>query len=122
MLAKARRRASYVLPAFPVLFGGTALAHALVLASTPASRATVSGPDLAVEIRFNSRVDPARSRLTLLRPNGASVDLPLKVGASSDTLSAVTSELAGGHYRLLWQTLSIDGHITHGEIPFDVSR
>jgi copper resistance protein C len=122
MLAKALRCASYILPALPALSAGGALAHALVLASTPASHATVAGPDLAVEVRFNSRVDPARSRLTLVRPSGVSVDLPLRLGGSSDTLSALASELAGGHYRLLWQTLSVDGHITHGEIPFDVSR
>jgi hypothetical protein len=30
--------------------------------------------------------------------------------------------LAPGRYRLHWQTLSPDGHITQGDIPFAVSR
>jgi len=34
-----------------------AFAHAHLLSSTPAASATVHGPDVAIELRFNSRVD-----------------------------------------------------------------
>ncbi|HEY8136859.1 MAG TPA: copper resistance CopC family protein, partial [Methylocystis sp.] len=83
---------------------------------------TVAQSELNVEIRFNSRVDMARSRLSLVRPDGASVILPLLGSGASETLTAKAPGLENGHYRLLWQTLSIDGHITHGEIPFEVKR
>ncbi len=122
MLMKAQRHFPYLPAALLASWAGAALAHALVLASTPAPRETVSGPELKAEIRFNSRVDPARSRLTLLRPDGASVVLPLATDGPTDTLSSVIFGLTNGPHRLLWQTLSVDGHITHGEIPFDVSR
>jgi methionine-rich copper-binding protein CopC len=100
----------------------TALAHAIVVASTPSAHQIVSGPELKIDIRFNSRVDVGRSRLTLARPDGASVILPLLGSGASETLTAKAPGLENGHYRLLWQTLSIDGHITHGEIPFEVKR
>ena len=51
----------------------TALAHAIVVAATPSAHQTVAQAELNVEIRFNSRVDVGRSRLTLARPNGPSV-------------------------------------------------
>ena len=105
-----------------VLSAGPALAHAIVVASTPSAHQTVAGPDLDVEIRFNSRVDSAHSKLTLVRPDGASVVLSLEGSGATETLKAKASELTNGPHRLLWQTLSVDGHITHGEIPFDVSR
>jgi methionine-rich copper-binding protein CopC len=99
-----------------------ALAHAIVVASTPSAHQTVSESELKVEIRFNSRVDLARSRLTLVRPDGASVILPLLGSGASEALTAKAPGLENGRYRLLWQTLSVDGHITHGEIPFEVKR
>lgn len=109
------------LAALALLLGAaSALAHAVVVSSRPTAHKTVKGPDLAIEIRFNSRVDPARSRLTLKRPDGSSVVLSLQSG-EGDALRSAASGLAGGGYRLLWQALSVDGHITHGVISFDVS-
>ena len=117
----------YILALGPGLLGfslgaQSALAHAIVVAATPSAHQTVTRSELDVEIRFNSRVDVARSRLTLARPDGSSVILPLLGSGASETLTAKAPELENGHYRLLWQTLSIDGHITHGEIPFEVKR
>jgi methionine-rich copper-binding protein CopC len=99
-----------------------ALAHAIVVASTPAARSTAYGPDLAVEIHFNSKIDAARSRLTLVGPGGAKIEVGLTKSDSDQVLTGTASGLAPGDYRLLWQTLSIDGHISHGEIPFEVGR
>jgi copper resistance protein C len=117
----------YILAFGSVLLGfslgvKTAFAHAIVVAATPSARQTVAQSELNVEIRFNSRVDVGRSRFTLARPDGASVILPLLGSGASETLTAKARGLENGNYRLLWQTLSIDGHITHGEIPFEVKR
>ncbi len=100
----------------------TALAHAIVVAATPSPNQKVSVSELKIEIRFNTRVDLARSRLTLARPDGARVILPLLGSGASEMLTANAQGLENGRYRLIWQTLSIDGHITHGEIPFEVNR
>lgn len=100
-----------------------AFAHAVVVASTPVAGAVVApGSDLPIEIRFNSRIDAARSRLTLARPDGSSVVAPLDKSESNLSLRATVRGLEPGEYVLRWQTLSLDGHIAHGEIPFRVGR
>jgi methionine-rich copper-binding protein CopC len=104
------------------LLVASAAAHAVLLESTPSLKSTVPGPDVAIKLRFNVRIDAGRSRLTLVTPSG-SVQ-PLEIGKQTpvDTLSANASGLIAGEYRLRWQVLASDGHITRGEIPFTVAR
>lgn len=103
------------------LSGGEAMAHAIVLNSTPRPGASVAGDALAIEIRFNSRIDVGRSHLKLFGRDGDAVSIPLAESAE-DTLKATATGLAPGSYRLHWQTLSPDGHISQGDIPFSVGR
>ena len=52
-------------------------AHAILVDSVPEIGAAVTGGHVALRLRFNSRIDRARSRLTLVGPgHGASV-LPI---------------------------------------------
>jgi hypothetical protein len=99
-----------------------AAAHAIIVSSAPAVDAVVRPPSLPVVLRFNSRIDRERSRLTLLRPDGSSEPLKLVPDAQPDTLAAKLDGLAPGRYRLRWQVLAIDGHITRGDIPFAVGE
>ena len=112
---------AFLLAAWVVLGPGPAGGHAIVLAAEPAVDAVVHGPSTPVVLRFNSRLDHARSRLTLLRPDGSSAVLALKDTGKHDTLAATIIGLAPGSYRLSWQVLAIDGHITRGNIPFKVA-
>ncbi len=48
----------------------TVAAHAIVLDSTPAAGAIVTGADQAITLRFNGRIDAGRSRLALAGPDG----------------------------------------------------
>jgi copper resistance protein C len=97
------------------------LAHAIVLQATPDVDATVAGPAVAVEIRFNSRIDHRRSRLTLTGADG--VPRVLAIGSAEPAvLRAHAERLAPGGYTLRWQVLAEDGHITRGDIPFKVGR
>lgn len=98
-----------------------ALAHAVLLESSPALKSSVTGPDVPLKLRFNVRIDSARSRLTLVRPDGSSQALEISKQAPPDTLSANATGLMPGVYRLRWQVLAADGHITRGEIPFSVT-
>jgi methionine-rich copper-binding protein CopC len=94
--------------------------HAVLVAARPAMNGSVSGPDIDVELRFNSRIDAARSRLTLVLPNQRLRPLPLLASATPATLDAHVTGLGSGDYKLRWQVLAADGHITSGEIPFRV--
>jgi methionine-rich copper-binding protein CopC len=98
-----------------------AAAHAVLLESTPPLNSSVSGPNVPVKLRFNVRIDALRSRLTLLRPDGSAQTLEISKQSPADTLSAEATGLPAGAYRLRWQVLASDGHITRGEIPFTVT-
>jgi copper resistance protein C len=96
-----------------------ALAHAHLLTSTPAANATVHGPDVAIDLKFNSRVETKGSMITLVLPGGKTLRLSLDSQSNEANLDA-HAHLTPGSYTLRWQALSTDGHITRGEIPFTV--
>lgn len=103
------------------LFVAPAAAHAVLLESSPTLKSAVSGPNVPIKLRFNVRIDVLRSRLTLIHPDGASQSLEISKGPTADTLMAEAIGLPAGAYRLRWQVLASDGHITRGEIPFTVN-
>jgi methionine-rich copper-binding protein CopC len=99
----------------------TALAHAILVDSTPREDAVIFDRNIAVELAFNSRVDQSRSTLTLEGPDHDSTPVVVaKDSAQPPKLSARVSDLKPGLYKLHWQVLAIDGHITRGMISFSV--
>lgn len=103
-----------------VLTTRVALAHAVLVRSSPAVNGVATGPTVPISLKFNSRVDGSRSTLMLTWPDGKSTKLTLDAQKAPDTLTAQASGLAAGKYAIDWQALAVDGHITRGKIPFDV--
>jgi hypothetical protein len=95
-------------------------AHAIILEAIPAPNATVSGPDVQIILKFNSRIDGTRSRLTLVQPDKTTHSVDIEKQDSPDKLKARVAGLATGVYVLRWQVLAADGHISRGEIPFKI--
>jgi hypothetical protein len=96
-------------------------AHAVLLESTPAPRSVSSGPDIAIRLRFNVRIDAERSIITLTRKDGSNSKLQAIPQPSANMLAATGVGLPVGEYRIRWQVLASDGHITSGEIPFSIA-
>jgi methionine-rich copper-binding protein CopC len=103
--------AAVVLPQSP------ARAHAILVESRPASGATIPAGHVALRLRYNSRIDAERSRLTLTRPDGTTVVLPIGDAPTPDLLVS-DADLPPGAYSVRWQVLATDGHITRGDVPF----
>lgn len=99
-----------------------AVAHAILLESSPSANAAVAGPSVPIKLRFNVRIDATRSRLTLVKPDASTQSLAISKDASADTLASQAQALNPGEYRIRWQVLASDGHITRGEIPFQVTQ
>ncbi len=99
-----------------------AAAHAILLESSPSIHGSVAGPSLPIKLRFNVRIDANRSRLTLVKPDASTQSLAITRGAPADTLASRAEGLNPGEYRIRWQVLASDGHITRGEIPFQVTQ
>jgi copper resistance protein C len=98
-----------------------AWAHAILMESKPAVHSSVKGPDVAVWLRFNVRIDGSRSRLRLFAPDGSQQNLPFARQASPDILESRATGLKPGTYILQWQVLASDGHMSKGEVPFTVN-
>ena len=116
-----RRHLYPVLVAASAVFPVSARAHAIIVSSDPAAGGRVHGPIIDFRLQYNSRIDPKRSRLVLDLPDGSRRPLSIRAENSLDTLAAKATGLSPGSYRLHWQVLSVDGHITRGDIPFAVT-
>ena len=97
-----------------------ASAHALVTASEPAAGSVLTETPARVWLRFISRIDRARCRLSLHGPDNGQTPLPLEAAGEAAELSARTDIVpwAPGAWHLRWQVLALDGHITRGDVAF----
>jgi methionine-rich copper-binding protein CopC len=96
-------------------------AHAILMESKPKANATVTGSELPIWLRFNVRVDGGRSRLQLIGPDGSAVSLEAAKQTAPNILESRATGLKSGAYKLHWQVLASDGHISRGEVDFTVN-
>lgn len=110
---------------FPAALSGVprlALAHALVLESSPRADEVVKGSPERIFLRFNSRIEKALSRITLTGPRSRAV--PLRVADPDPSLNHLAVRippLEPGEYLVRWKVLSADGHVTEGTFRFAVA-
>ncbi len=105
--------AALILPA-------AAQAHAILEESAPPAGATVKAGALDLTLRFNSRIDHGRSRLTLIRGDKTRDTVAITANTAADIVAGHV-DLAPGTYIIRWQVLAVDGHITRGDIPLTVA-
>jgi hypothetical protein len=122
LIAAIHRRASFLL-LLMVVAGATQVcwAHAILKESTPAQHSTVKGPDVDITLRYNVRIDGGRSRVVLVSPDGTTSTLKLEGQDKPDILKTRVAGLKPGEYKLQWNVLASDGHMSKGEIPFTVN-
>ena len=98
-----------------------AIAHAILEQSQPAAGGHVPAGKVTLTFDYNSRVDRARSRLTLTRPDKTQAVLKIDQSGPPNVISTSTELTAPGAYAVRWQVLATDGHITRGDVPFTVT-
>lgn len=103
------------------LAGGFLEGHAILKETRPATNGKVSGPDVPIVLQYNVRIDAKLSKLQLLNPDNSTSNLTIEAQTSPDTLKSKATGLRPGAYRIRWQVLAPDGHITRGEIPFTIT-
>jgi methionine-rich copper-binding protein CopC len=113
-----RRRLLLALPAALALVHRPAQAHAILVASTPAQDARVPVGRVAIVLTYNSRIDRARSRLTLYDAADHPTVLAIQPDDNPAVLRAEAAVATPGAWRLRWQVLAVDGHITRGDVAF----
>ena len=111
-----------LLAAAPLALAGIApaRAHAILVDSSPALNGHIAAGHEAMTLRFNSRIDRERSRLTLIAPDKTQIRLPIGDTGPADIMTT-QADLQPGDYTVHWQVLAVDGHITRGDVPFTVA-
>ena|SRR6185369_6709679 len=103
-----------------LVFASLTNGHAILLTASPSIGQVVRGPDVDINLRFNSRIDAKRSRIILIPQSGGPRTITFNEQSSPDSLNSKVQGLASGPYKLQWQVLAVDGHISRGEVPFKV--
>lgn len=104
-----------------------AQAHAIIRHAEPAAGARVAPGPVRLRLVFNSRLDHGRSALFVApaRLGGGGTADEVRVDLAPDAPAAeligTTAPLTPGTWRIRWQVLALDGHITRGDIPFTVA-
>ena len=120
MVLSRRSRHALLTIGIVIAFSQILFAHAILMESTPKQNSTVSGPDVAITLRYNVRIDGGRSRLQLIAADGNVTPLKLAKQSSPDVLQSKATGLKPGAYKLKWNVLASDGHMSNGEVPFTV--
>jgi methionine-rich copper-binding protein CopC len=99
---------------------GPAVAHSLLLESSPAAGAvTVSSPAV-ITLVFNNRVEKRLCRLRLIDGQGRARTLAISTDGPADRLEARGPGLSPGPWRVEWVVMSADGHVVSGTFAFRV--
>jgi methionine-rich copper-binding protein CopC len=97
-------------------------AHATLVSSVPAARATVSTAPPRVALTFNERLEPAYARVSVWDAGGAQVDLKDAALAADNPriLGVSLPPLNPGRYTVRYRVLSVDGHVVEASFAFSV--
>ena len=105
-----------------MLAPGGACAHAFLIKSSPARRASLAQSPSRVELWFNERIEPAYSTVSVWDTGNARVDREdVAVAAADQKLLTVSLQpLRPGAYTVRFRVLSVDGHVVESSFPFTV--
>ena len=104
----------------PVALRGQVEAHSILLESVPAHGAKLSASPHRALLRFNARIEPALTRVSLVEGRERRTSLEISKESVVDRIIVPLPPLAPGVYTLAYKVLAIDGHITKGLIQFTV--
>lgn len=104
------------------LWPAAALAHAVLVKSVPAQRATLVEAPPRVELWFNERLEPAYSKASVTNEAGEQVDRRDVAVSAEDPrrLSVSLPPLKPGRYTVSFRVLSVDGHVVESRLSFAI--
>lgn len=101
-------------------FPSAAGAHAYLERSTPLQNAEVKESPAEIRLQFTEEIDPKLSRITLEDDKGNPIGGQLS-GGDARSLIYKIPKLKSGVYKVKWQVLSVDTHVTEGSFRFSVA-
>lgn len=97
-------------------------AHAYLVKSVPAGRATLFSSPVKVQLWFNERLEPKYSSASVYDLDGKRVDADHAQVSAEDPkqLSVEIKQIPAGRYIVKFRVLSVDGHVVEQSFPFTV--
>ena len=101
-----------------------ALAHASLVDSFPAKGQVMTASPAEIRITFNEHVEARYCRIKLVSGAGKNFDAdrPAADKANPNAIVAAIPVLKPGTYSARWTAVGSDGHKTHGDFSFTVSK
>jgi copper resistance protein C len=105
-----------------LLVPSAASAHAYLVKSVPAGRATLFNSPGKIQLWFNERLEPRYSSISVHDPDGKRVDSDNAQVPAEDPkqLSIGVKNLPAGRYTVKFRVLSVDGHVVEQSFPFTI--
>lgn len=99
-------------------------AHAYLVKSAPAQRATLYRAPAKIQLWFNERLEPRYSSFTVSAADGNSIETIKSTVDDHDAkqIFAVLNPLPPGRYLVKFRVLSVDGHVVEDQFPFTIKR
>ena len=98
-----------------------ALAHAIILESSPRHEESLASPKRLV-LRFNSRLEKPLCSVQLVGSHRKTIALlHQEPDSPADTLAYALPPLDPGAYQARWKVMAADGHVTEGTVLFTVT-
>jgi len=105
-----------------VAMTGPVLAHAHLVAASPAADATVATPT-EVAISFTEALEPKFSSIEVTAADGTRVDkADLHIVGDGKHVAVSLAPLQPGTYTVIWHATSVDTHKTEGRFGFKVAK
>jgi len=101
------------------------LAHAYIVAATPAANEQLMEAPKTIRIEFNENIQSTFYALTLVNQTGHEILLhDVRIDATNPHVleGNVPNRLANGTYVVKWKVVSSDGHPVEGTIPFQIGQ
>lgn len=96
-------------------------AHAYPIVVVPADGAVLREPPREVRIQFTEGIELEFSRIDVKNAAGEKMNAGNIRRIADDTVAVAVKALGPGTYRIEWQVLSVDTHVTDGVVRFTIA-
>jgi hypothetical protein len=97
-------------------------AHAKLLKTSPADKATVTKAPASVQLWFNEVIDVKLSTVEVTGPDGKVALGMVHAMDPKQLMGPITGKMSNGVYTVNWQTAGDDGHVQKGSFTFTLKQ
>lgn len=94
--------------------------HGVLIESSPSHGAILKTSPAVISLRFNATLEPSITQVSLVDVKNHTQALTITNESTVERIVATVPPLSPGVYRVTFQVLATDGHVTEGSIRFTI--